>query len=133
MADIPPPPAPPPAAPLPAYQPPPGYQAPPPGSPGYMPQPIGPTSAGGLNLGVQLAGGAASIGLGILGILLPIVTAMFFGGTVYFFVVLPIIGLIRGVQAITKGFLIGGLVGIALNVVAGVLSLTASGMINPGG
>ena len=144
MADIPPPPPPPPPAgyppaPPPGYAPPPAYQppplqpgtAPPPGSPGYMPQPI--TPSGGINLGAQIMGAGWSIGVGVAGILLPIVSAFILGGTVYYFYVLPIFGVVYGVRAIMRGFLIGGIAGIVLNVIAGFISLTASGFINPGG
>ena len=129
MADIPPPPPPPTSAPPPAYQPPPGYQ---PGSPGYMPQPIAPSSAGGLNLGVQIAGAGWSIGIGVIGILLPFVTGALFGGTAFYFRVMPIFGVIYGVRAIMRGYVIGGAIGIGVNILAGLVSLTFAGLINPG-
>jgi hypothetical protein len=142
MADIPPlpppptgAPPPPPMAPPPPYQGlPPGYQPPsmPPGSPGYMPPGIGPTMGAGLNLGAQIAGARSSIIVGVVGILVPIVTAFIFGGTVYYFYLLPIFGLIYGVRAITRGFVIGGIIGVVLNLIAGLVSLTAAGLINPG-
>ena len=142
MADIPPPPppsAPPPPLPSgyaspPPYQPPPLQpgMAPPPGSPGYMPQPITPT-AGGINLGAQIMGAGWSIAVGAAGIVLPIASAFILGGTVYYFYVLPIFGVIYGARAIMRGFVIGGIAGIVLNVIAGLISLTASGFINPGG
>jgi hypothetical protein len=139
MADIPPPPPPPqeqipqhtpPAAP-PQYQAPPGYQPPP--SPGYMPQPIAPSSGGGLNLGMQFVGARSSIIVGIIGIVVPVVWAIVSGGTqTFYFYVLPIFGIIYGIRAIMRGFPIGGGIGVALNVIAGLVSLTASGLINPG-
>jgi hypothetical protein len=137
---MPPPPPPPPTAPPPSYNPPPMSYQPPPGpampqqqqSPGFMPQPIAPSSAGGLNLGVQLAGAAWPIGIGALGIALPFVTAALFGGNLFYFRILPIFGIIYGIRAITRGFVIGGAVGIVLNVIAGIVSLTAMGVINPG-
>ena len=142
MADIPPPPppsAPPPPLPSgyaspPPYQPPPLQpgMAPPPGSPGYMPPPITPT-AGGINLGAQIMGAGWSIAVGAAGIVLPIASAFILGGTVYYFYVLPIFGIIYGARAIMRGFVIGGIAGIVLNVIAGLISLTASGFINPGG
>src|SRR5437762_5328195 len=88
MADIPPPPpgqpSPPPQYQPPPYQAPPTYQQPP-GSPGYMPPPIAPTS--GLNLGAQIRGAGYSIGVGVIGILVPVVTALFFGGSIFYFYV----------------------------------------------
>lgn len=131
MSDFTPPP-PPPFGPGPSMQPPP-YQPPPPAdpsSPGYMPQAIGPAS--GLNLGAQIAGAGWSIALGAISILVPIITSMFMGGSVFYFYVLPIFGVIRGIQAVTRGYVIGGVIGIALNVVGGLISLLASGVINPG-
>jgi len=98
-----------------------------------MPQPIGPSSAGGLNLGAQIVGAGWSIAVGVAGILLPIFSGMLFGGTVYYFYVLPIFGVIYGVRSITRGFVIGGIAGIVLNVIAGFISLTASGIFSPGG
>ena len=143
MADIPPPPPqsnPNPPPPPPGYAPPPPFQppplqpgmAPPPGSPGYMPQPITPTT-GGINLGAQFIGAAWSIGVGLAGILLPIISAFILSGSIFYFYVLPVFGVIYGVRAIGRGFVIGGIVGIVLNVIAGFISLTASGFINPGG
>jgi hypothetical protein len=104
----------------------------PPGSPGYIAPPIGP-SAGGINIGRQIAGAGWSIGVGAAGILLPIVSAFILGGTVYYFYILPVFGVINGVRAMTRGFVIGGVIGIVLNVIAGLVSLLASGLLNPGG
>ncbi len=127
---MPPPPPPPPAAPPPAYTPPMSYQPPPgPGapqqqSPGYMPPPIGPTAAvGSIALAQQFSGAAAwSIGLGVVGIVVPFVFN-------FYFPLLPIIGFLNAARAIQRGRLIGGLVGIAVNVVAGIVALLASGLI----
>jgi uncharacterized membrane protein len=105
---------------------------PPPGSPGYMPPAITPR-AGGINVGAQLIGASYSIGVGVAGILLPIFSSMLFGGTVYYFYVLPVFGLIYGIRSITRGYVIGGVVGIVLNVLAGIASLTAAGAFNSGG
>jgi hypothetical protein len=135
MADIPPPP-PPPAdgPPPPSYQGlPPSYQPPymPPGSPGYMPQPIGPTSGSGL--GAQIIGARSSIIVGVIGVVVPIAWALFSsGGSVFYFYLLPVFGVVYGVRALSRGFVIGGVIGIVLNVIAGFISLTASGIINPG-
>jgi hypothetical protein len=138
MADIPPPPPPPSDAPPPlsmtppsSYQGlPPSYQQPsmPPGSPGYMPQPIGPTV--GLGIGAQLLGARSSIIVGVIGVVVPIAWALFSsGGSVFYFYLLPIFGVVYGVRALGRGFVIGGIIGIALNVVAGLISLLASGLI----
>jgi ABC-type multidrug transport system permease subunit len=120
-------------APPPPYQGlPPGYQPPamPPGSPGYMPQGIGPSSGSGI--GTQVRGASSSIIVGVIGIFVPIITAIFFGGTVFYFYALPIFGLIYGVRSMTRGFVVGGIIGVVLNLLAGLVSLTAAGIINPG-
>jgi hypothetical protein len=138
MADIPPPPPPPSDAPPPPsmtppppYQGlPPGYQPPsmPPGSPGYMPQPIGPIV--GLGIGAQLIGARSSIIVGVIGVVVPIVWLIASsGGSVFYFYLLPIFGIVYGVRSTMRGFVIGGIIGIALNIVAGVISLLASGVI----
>ena len=87
----------------------------------------------GLNLGAQIAGARSSIIVGVIGILVPVVSAFIFSGSIFYFYVLPIFGLIYGVRAITRGFVVGGIIGVVLNVLAGLVSLTASGLINPGG
>lgn len=63
-----------------------------------------------------------SIAVGVLGIGLPFFTP-------FYFRILPIAGIYTGVRAIMSGRLIGGAVGIVLNVVAGIMSLIASGLI----
>ncbi len=63
-----------------------------------------------------------SIVVGVLGIGLPFFTPLYFR-------ILPIAGAYTGVRAIMSGRLIGGGVGIGLNVVAGIMSLIASGLI----
>ena len=129
MSDMPssPLPPPPPAAPPPA---PPGYQPPP---AGYMPPPIAPGTPPGVPMGVAAAGGAGliqqfggaaawSIGLGVVGIIVPFTVN-------FYFPLLPIIGVINAIRAIQRGRLIGGVVGIAVNVLAGLVALFASGLI----
>jgi len=64
-----------------------------------------------------------SVIFGLIGIGVPIVTAIFMGGSVFFFYALPIIGLYYGVRALTRGLVLGGAVGITLNVIAGLISL----------
>ena len=140
MADIPPPPpgTPPPGQPQYApptmptgYQPPasPSYSdipyAPAPGTPGYV-QPTGysplQTGAGIMS---QFTGMALwSVILGLLSVGVPIVTGLTTGGGVVYFYVLPIFGFIRGIQAVTRGQVIGGIVGIVLNAIGGLISLT---------
>lgn len=75
-------------------------------------------------LGYQFGGNAAySIVVGVLGIALP-----FMAG--YYFRVLPIFGIITGVRAMTRGRVLGGAVGVGVNVLAGIVSLFASGLIH---
>lgn len=63
-----------------------------------------------------------SIVVGILGIGLPFFTP-------FYFRILPIAGVYSGVRAIMSGRLIGGGIGIGLNIVAGIFSLIAAGLI----
>lgn len=118
-----PPPAPPPAQPPPGYAPPPQGYAPPPQ--GYQ-QPVQPgmvAAGGGIALMQQFGGPAAwSIGLGIVGIIVPFVFN-------FYFPLLPIFGFISAIRAIQRGRLIGGVVGIGVNVLAGLVALFASGLI----
>ena len=89
----------------------------------YAPQPlaVGGAMAGGLMY--QLGGPAAwSIAFGLISIVVPFVTN-------YYFPILPIFGVISAIRAITRGRLIGGIIGIAVNVVGGLVSLIASGLI----
>lgn len=83
-------------------------------------------------MAVQFAGARYSIIVGIIGILVPIGSALFFGGSVFYFYLLPIFGVVYGVRAITRGFVIGGAIGVALNVFAGLASLLASGVLGGG-
>jgi len=143
MSDAPPsnlPPPPPPPSSQPPTEPPPGYAPPPPGyappPPGYAPPPQGyqpqqmppgmPMAAaagGGIGLMQQFGGAAAwSIGLGIVGIIVPIVSN-------FYFPLLPIVGFINAIRAIQRGRMIGGIVGIVVNLLAGLVALIASGLI----
>jgi hypothetical protein len=110
MSDLPSPPPPP------AYQPPAFYQEP----PGYLPPPISPAARGalvGAGLLSQFGGYAAwSIGIGLVAIVVPIVTN-------YYFPLLPIIGGLNALRAIQRGRVIGGVVGLGVNAVAGLLAL----------
>src|SRR6266851_2085560 len=134
MADIPPPPpgsmqgppqyAPPPTAP-PSYSDiPPAAQLPP-GAPGYMP-PAGYSSLqSGAGIMSQFTGMALwSVVLGALAVGVPILTALSNNGHIVYFYVIPIFGFIRGIQAVTRGQVIGGVVGIVLNAIGGLISFT---------
>lgn len=134
------PPPPPPAIQLPpGYKLPPGYQGPtapdyaqpyqqqPPQQPwAQYPQPVNPGAVafgGASALMYQFGGPAAySVIVGLLGIGLPL-----FAG--YYFRVLPLFGILSGVRAIMRGRVLGGAVGIAVNVLAGLLSLVSAGLI----
>jgi hypothetical protein len=83
----------------------------------------------GISIMSQFRGRAAwSIVLGVLSVGVPIVTGLTSNSTFYFYV-LPIFGFIRGVQAVTRGQVIGGIVGIVLNVIGGLISLMVSGVL----
>lgn len=73
---------------------------------------------------MQQIGGAAgwSIGLGLVSIVTPLVST-------FYFPILPVVGLINGIRAIQRGRMIGGIIGIVLNVLGGLMSLIASGLI----
>jgi hypothetical protein len=119
----------------PNYQPPPrsfsdippsaqGYGMPP-GAPGYgnVPPAGYPQAQPGVSLSSQFTGLAMwSIILGVVSVGVPLVSGLMFGGSVVFFYVLPIFGFIRGIQAVTRGQVIGGVVGIVLNVLGGIIS-----------
>jgi len=78
---------------------------------------------GGGAMSGQFSGPALwSIVVGVLGIGLPFFTP-------FYFRILPIAGVITGVRAIMSGRLIGGGIGIGLNVIAGIFSLIAMGII----
>ena len=132
------PPPPPPSVQLPrGYKLPPGYQGP--TAPDYTqpyqgyPQPYAQDPQG-VNPGAvvfgtsssilyQFGGYAAySIIVGVLGIALP-----FFAG--YYFRVLPIFGIITGVRAMMRGRVLGGAVGVGVNILAGLASLYSAGII----
>jgi uncharacterized membrane protein len=98
----------------------------PPGAPGYgyVPPTGYPTTRPAISLMSQFSGMAMwSIILGVVSVGVPIVTGLMSGGGAYYFYVLPIFGFIRGVQAATRGQVIGGIVGIVLNIMGGLLSL----------
>lgn len=67
----------------------------------------------------QFSGYAAwSIGVGLATVIVPFVF-----NRVFFFI--PIIGLLGAVQAIRGGRLIGGVIGMVLNVIGGIITLIA--------
>lgn len=104
------------APPPPPYAPPPGTYQPPGAPPPVMPMRIG-AAAGTAGVISQFTGSALwACLLGIVTIAVP-----FIFNRDFFF--LPIIGLIAGIQAIRQGKLIGGIVGIVLNVIGGVITL----------
>jgi hypothetical protein len=104
----------------------PGYGMPP-GAPGYgyVPPTGYPTARPGISLMSQFTGLAMwSIILGVVSVGVPLVSGLVFGGGVVYFYILPIFGLIRGIQAVTRGQVIGGVVGIVLNILGGLISAT---------
>ena len=75
--------------------------------------------AAGAGIMSQFTGSAAwSIGLGLASIIVPFVLN-------YVFFFLPLIGLIAGVRGIMRGKLIGGIIGIILNLIGGAITLFA--------
>ena len=107
--------------------PPPGYPAPqspfqaPAAPAAYQNQPPPPYAAmgvaGAAGLMSQFTGRAAwSIGVGLVTIIAPFVVH-------WVFYVLALVGLLYGVQAIRRGQLIGGIIGIVLNVIGGLLTV----------
>ncbi|MEA2656504.1 MAG: hypothetical protein QOI23_1869 [Chloroflexota bacterium] len=65
----------------------------------------------------QFSGDALwSIGLGLVSIVVPFVF-----NRIFFF--LPLIGLYYGIRAITRGRMIGGIVGIVVNVIGGLITI----------
>lgn len=99
--------------PTPDYQPVPGYQP----MPGYVPAAAAGFGAASLISQFSGAAGAACL-VGLITIIVP-----FVAGRVFFF--LPIVGVISGIRAITQGRVIGGVVGIVLNVIGGLITIFA--------
>jgi hypothetical protein len=101
----------------------------PPGAmpPGAMPRPAGaawgPPPVAQRGLAYQFSGNALwSIIFGLVSVVVPIVTS-------FYFPILPLFGLWRGVLAIQRGRVAGGVVGLVLNVLGGLVSLLASGLL----
>jgi hypothetical protein len=124
---VPPPPA------QPGYALPPNYQGP--TAPDYpqpyqQQQPYGQQGSAGVmaaaaagGIMYQLGGPAAwSIGIGVVSIVVP----FFFN---FYFPLLPIAGFISAIRAFQRGRLIGGVVGIVVNVLGGIVSLISAGLI----
>jgi hypothetical protein len=91
----------------------------PPGAPGQVPPPYLPVAAAGASAGLlsQFTGDALwSIGFGLASTIVPFVF-----NRVFFF--LPLLGLFYGIRAIMRGRLVGGIVGIVLNVIGGIITL----------
>ncbi len=81
----------------------------------------------GVSIMSQFRGIAAwSIVLGALSVGVPVATGLTSNGSVFYFYVLPIFGFIRGIQAVTRGQVIGGVIGIVLNILGGLISLTVA-------
>ena len=84
----------------------------------------------GLGIGAQIVVARSSIIVGVVGIIVPVIWSIVTGGSsVFYFYILPVFGLIYGVRAMTRGAVIGGGIGVALNVVAGLVSLVSSGLL----
>lgn len=97
----------------------------PPGAPGYMPPAGYPNLQPGVSIMSQFTGMALwSVILGAVSVGVPILTALTSSGHIVYFYIIPIFGLIRGIQAVTRGQVIGGIVGIVLNVIGGLISLS---------
>ncbi len=104
----------------------------PPGAQGYgnVPPAGYPQGRPGISLTSQFTGLAMwSIILGALSVGVPLATGLMSNGGGYYFYVLPIFGFIRGVQAVTRGQMIGGIVGIVLNILGGLISVISSGLL----
>jgi len=84
-----------------------------------MPPGIGPAAAG-AGILYQFTGHALwSIGCGLVSIVVPFVSN-------FYFPILPIIGFFYGIQAIRRGRVIGGAIGLVLCAVGGVVAYVAS-------
>lgn len=96
-----------------------------PAVPGYgMPARPAPNRA---SLGWQFGGSAAwSIGWGVLAIAVPLISPQH-----TYFVLLPLFGLWRAWNAFRFGRTAGAVLGFVLNIVAGLISLLASGLLTP--
>jgi hypothetical protein len=74
-------------------------------------------------LAFQLGGAALwAMGFGLAAILAPLFTT-------FYFPILPLAGLLNAYRALRSGRTAGGVLGIALNILGGVMSLFASGLL----
>lgn len=81
---------------------------------------VGTTSA----LMFQFGGPAAwSIAFGLVAIVTPFMSS-------FYFKFVPAVGIISAIRALMRGRLIGGGIGLALNVIAAVVNLMASGLLS---
>jgi uncharacterized membrane protein len=88
-----------------------------------MPNPYLAAAGGGVSLMSQFRGPALwSIIAGILSIFVP-----FFAN--FYFYLLPAVGLYYGVRAFQRGLVIGGIVGVVLNILGGLVSLISAGVL----
>ena len=72
----------------------------------------------------QFGGSAAwAIGFGLVAIATPFVSG-------FYFRFVPLAGIISGIRALMRGRLIGGSIGLALNIIAALVSLMASGLLS---
>jgi len=109
-----------------------GADAADPATPPIAPQPVirtaatpygPPVAQPARGLGFQFGGSAAwSIGFGLASLLAPLFAS-------FYFILLPLFGLYRGYTAVRVGRTAGGVIGIVLNVLGGIMSLIASGLI----
>ncbi len=75
-------------------------------------------------LTLQFGGSAAwAIGFGLVAIVTPFLSS-------FYFRIFPIAGVISGIRVLMHGRLIGGGIGLALNIFAALLSLLASGLLS---
>jgi len=81
------------------------------------------SATGGAGLMYQLGGPAAwSIGFGVASIAAPLFTS-------FYFPIMPIFGFLNAVRAFQRGRVIGGAVGVVLNILGGIMSLVATGLL----
>lgn len=100
----------------------PGMAPAPPGGAGAIAVARPPVNRSGL--GFQFSGNAGwSIGFGLASMLAPLFAQ-------FYFILLPIFGFTRGLLAVRSGRVVGGTIGIVLNIIGGILSLLASGIIH---
>jgi len=113
----------------PPYQPPQAFGATPAAyQPQWSPAPAAAVGLGGAGALLYQFGGAAgwSVGFGLVSIVSPFVTG-------FYFPVMPIVGGLNAIRAMKRGRLIGGAVGLALNLLGGLVSILAYASTRIGG